>query len=56
MGEQYELLLAGIAGILEFIPVIAAAVTFAIILIVTGIDGTGGLLCIVLFWALCRVF
>jgi predicted PurR-regulated permease PerM len=56
MGEQYELLLAGVAGILEFIPVIGPAVTLAIMLVVTGIAGTGGLLWIVIFWALYRVF
>jgi predicted PurR-regulated permease PerM len=56
MGEQYELLLAGIAGILEFIPVIGPAVTLAIILIVTEIAGTGGVVWIVIFWALYRVF
>jgi predicted PurR-regulated permease PerM len=56
MGEHYELLLAGVAGILEFIPVIGPAVTLAVILIVSGIAGSGGLLWIVIFWALYRVF
>jgi predicted PurR-regulated permease PerM len=56
MGEPYELLLAGLAGILEFIPVIGPAVTLAIILTVTGIAGVGGLLWIAVFWALYRVF
>jgi predicted PurR-regulated permease PerM len=56
MGEPYDLLLAGVAGILEFIPVIGPAVTLAIILTITGIASAGSLLWIVVFWALYRVF
>jgi predicted PurR-regulated permease PerM len=56
MGERYELLLASVAGVLEFIPVIGPALALAVILLVSGIAGTGGLLWIVVFWALYRVF
>jgi predicted PurR-regulated permease PerM len=56
MGEQYELLLAGAAGVLEFLPVVGPAASLVIILLVCGIAGTGGLLWILAFWALYRVF
>ncbi|HMF78467.1 MAG TPA: AI-2E family transporter [Bryobacteraceae bacterium] len=56
MGEPYELLLAGLAGVLEFIPVIGPVAALAIIVLVSGVAGAGGLLWIVLFWALYRVF
>lgn len=54
--EPYELLLAGLAGILEFIPVIGPLVALVIILIVSGIAGSGGLLWIIIFWGVYRVF
>ena len=56
MGYSYELLLAGVAGILEFIPVIGPVAALLIILIVCGVAGTGGLIWIVIFWACYRVF
>jgi predicted PurR-regulated permease PerM len=56
VGYSYELLLAGVAGILEFIPVIGPVAALLIILIVCGVGGTGGLLWIVIFWACYRVF
>jgi predicted PurR-regulated permease PerM len=56
MDEPYVLLLAGVAGILEFIPVIGPVTTLAVILTVIGIAGAGGLLWILIFWALYRVF
>jgi len=56
MGEHYELLLAGTAGALEFLPVVGPAAALVIILLVCGIAGTGGLLWILAFWALYRVF
>jgi predicted PurR-regulated permease PerM len=56
MGEPYALLLAGLAGILEFIPVIGPAVALAVMLVVSGVAGAGGLLWIVIFWGLYRVF
>jgi predicted PurR-regulated permease PerM len=54
MGEPYELLLAGAAGVLEFIPVVGPAAALVIILIVCGIAGSG-LLWIIVFWGLNRV-
>jgi predicted PurR-regulated permease PerM len=56
MREHYELLLAGLAGILEFVPVVGPAAALAIILAVSGIAGSGGLLWIIIFWGLNRVF
>jgi predicted PurR-regulated permease PerM len=56
MHEPYELLLAGLAGILEFIPVVGPAVALVIMLLVCGIAGSGGFLWIIIFWALYRVF
>jgi predicted PurR-regulated permease PerM len=56
MHEPYELLLAGLAGILEFIPVIGPAVALVIMLIVCGIAGSGGFIWIIVFWGLYRVF
>jgi predicted PurR-regulated permease PerM len=56
MGYSYELLLAGAAGILEFIPVIGPVAALLIILVVCGVVGTGGLIWIVIFWACYRVF
>src|SRR5947209_1958273 len=52
----YELLLAGVSAILEFIPVIGPAAALAILLAVCLVTGTGGLLWIVIFWASFRVF
>jgi len=56
MGYPYELLLAGLAGILEFIPVFGPALALVIILIVSAVTGAGGLLWIVLFFGCYRVF
>jgi predicted PurR-regulated permease PerM len=56
MHQQYEVLLAGLAGILEFIPVVGPAAALAIMLIVGGITGSGGLVWIVVFFGLYRVF
>jgi predicted PurR-regulated permease PerM len=57
MGYSYELLLAGLAGVLEFIPVIGPVAALLIILIVCGIaSGAAGLFWIVVFWACYRVF
>lgn len=56
MREPYELLLAGLAGVLEFIPVVGPAAALVIILVVCGIAGTGGLVWIAVFWLLYRVF
>jgi predicted PurR-regulated permease PerM len=56
MRYPYELLLAGLAGLLEFIPVFGPALALAIILIVAAVTGSGGLLWILLFFAVYRVF
>jgi predicted PurR-regulated permease PerM len=56
LGEPYALLLGGLAGILEFIPVIGPATALVIMLIVSGITGSGGFVWIIVFWALYRVF
>jgi predicted PurR-regulated permease PerM len=56
MGYPYELLLAGVAGLLEFIPVIGPAAAGIVMLIVYGVSGTGSLLWIVIFWGAYRVF
>jgi predicted PurR-regulated permease PerM len=56
MGYSYELLLAGTAGLLEFIPVIGPATALAVMLIVCGVTGSGGLFWVVVFWGLYRLF
>jgi predicted PurR-regulated permease PerM len=56
MRYPYEILLAGIAGALEFIPVIGPAAGLLIMLIVVAAAGSGGLLWIVIFWGCYRVF
>jgi predicted PurR-regulated permease PerM len=56
-GAPYQLLLAGIAGVLEFIPAIGPAVSLIIVLLVCGINGyTTGLLWILIFWGANRMF
>lgn len=52
----YELLLAGVCGVLEFIPVIGPAAALAVLLTVCLVTGTGGLLWIVIFWISFRIF
>jgi predicted PurR-regulated permease PerM len=56
MRYPYELLLAGLAGVMEFIPVIGPAAAGIIILIVSGTSGGGSLIWIIVFWGLYRVF
>jgi predicted PurR-regulated permease PerM len=56
LGEPYALLLAGLAGLLEFIPVIGPAAALVIILVVSSATGVGGLLWVLGFWVLYRVF
>lgn len=56
MRYPYELLLAGLAGVLEFIPVFGPAIAVAIIAVVALVTGSGGLLWILLFFAVYRVF
>ncbi|MGA8025599.1 MAG: AI-2E family transporter [Bryobacteraceae bacterium] len=56
MRFPYEVLLAGMAGIFEFIPVFGPAAALVIMLIVFGVTGSGGLVWIILFWGCYRVF
>jgi len=56
MRYPYELLLAGLSGVLEFIPVIGPAMAGITVLIVCAVTGSGGLLWILLFWGCYRVF
>jgi len=56
LGEPYALLLAGTAGVLEFIPVIGPAAALVVIAVVSVVAGSGGLVWILVFWALYRVF
>jgi len=56
MRYPYELLLAGIAGVLEFIPVIGPAAALVIMLIVFIATSSGGLVWILIFWGCFRIF
>jgi predicted PurR-regulated permease PerM len=56
MRYPYELLLAGVAGLLEFIPVFGPAAALIIMLIVCAVSGSGGLIWILIFWGCYRVF
>lgn len=56
MRYPYELLIAGVVGMLEFIPVIGPAAALVLMLIVFGVTGSGGLLWVVVFWGCFRVF
>ena len=55
MRYPYELLLAAIAGILEFIPVVGPATALVIMVLVVLVTGSGGLIWIVVFWAGFRI-
>ena len=50
----YELLLAGLCGALEFIPVVGPIAALATVLAVVLATGTSGLVWIVVFWAAFR--
>ncbi len=56
MRYPYELLLAGVAALLEFIPVIGPSAALVIMLIVCIVTSSGGLLWIVVFWGCFRIF
>lgn len=56
MRYPYEVLLAGIAGVLEFIPVVGPAAAAVLIIVVCLATGSGGVLWIALFFAVYRVF
>ncbi len=56
MRYPYDLLLAGVSALLEFIPVVGPAAALIIVLIVCIVTGSGGLLWIVIFWGVFRIF
>jgi len=56
MRYPYELLLAGLAGILEFIPVIGPVGALVIMSVVVLVTGSGGILWIIVFWGIFRLF
>ena len=56
MRYPYDLLLAGLSALLEFIPVIGPAAALVIVLVVCVVTGSGGLLWIVIFWGAFRIF
>jgi predicted PurR-regulated permease PerM len=56
MRYPFDLLLAGVSALLEFIPVIGPAAALVIVLIVCIVAGSGGILWIVLFWGTFRIF
>jgi predicted PurR-regulated permease PerM len=56
VGVEYELLLAGLAASLEFIPVIGPVIGLAVILIVALVTGSGAALWVLIFWGIYRLF
>jgi predicted PurR-regulated permease PerM len=56
LGEPYALLLSGLAGVLEFVPVIGPAAALVIMLVVSSATGAGGVVWIIVFWISNRVF
>jgi predicted PurR-regulated permease PerM len=56
IGVQYELLLAGLAALLEFIPVIGPAVALVVIVVVSLVTGSGVTLWVIVFWGVYRLF
>lgn len=56
IGVKYPVLLAGIAAILEVIPVVGPLAASAVILLVAGVNGFPHLLWIVVFLVLYRIF
>ena len=55
-GASYAVLLASLAAIGEFLPVVGPAAAGAIALLVTGLAGYGHLLWFVIFWIVFRMF
>ena len=55
-GAPYGVLLGGVAGLGEFIPVIGPVAAAVIILLVTGLSGYSHLLLYVIFWIVLRLF
>jgi predicted PurR-regulated permease PerM len=56
IGVEYELLLAGVAALFEFIPVIGPVIGLAVIVIVALVTGSGAALWVVIFWGIYRLF
>ncbi len=56
VGVEYDLLLAGMAALLEFIPVVGPAVALVVILIVSLVTGSGAWLWFLIFWGVYRLF
>jgi predicted PurR-regulated permease PerM len=56
MRYPYDLLLAGLSALLEFIPVVGPAAALVMVLTVCIVTGSGGLIWIVIFWGAFRVF
>ena len=55
-GASYAVLLAGVAAIGEFLPVVGPAAAGGIALLVTGLAGYDHLLALVIFWIVFRMF
>jgi predicted PurR-regulated permease PerM len=55
-GASYFLLLAGIAGICEFVPVVGPAAAGVVVLMVTGLSGYEHLAPFLIFWLVFRLF
>lgn len=55
-GGQYALLLAGVAALGEFLPVVGPAAAGALTLLVTGLSGYDHLLMFAIFWVVFRMF
>lgn len=55
-GAPYALLLAGTAGVLEFIPVVGPLAAGAIVMLVCGFSGYTHLLWFAIFWVVYRLF
>jgi predicted PurR-regulated permease PerM len=56
MRYPYELLLAALAAVLEFIPVVGPAAALVIMSLVVIVTGSGGLIWILIFWGAFRIF
>ena len=56
MQYPYDILLAGVAAVLEFIPVIGPVTALVIMVVVYLATGSGGILWIVVFWGVYRMF
>jgi predicted PurR-regulated permease PerM len=54
-GAPYAVLLAGVAGLGEFVPVVGPAFGGLIIVLVTGLSGYSHVLLYLLFWVLYRM-